>query len=435
MSKISKIKIQNFKGLEHYEGEVMGRDVYLIGKNEAGKSSFIDAVFLALNGKNPPPKPVTKGAKKGLIEVHLDDGYIVRNKLSATGKTPITLEIENINATSDKDQFVKSPRTWLNNRIGTIDFDVNDFFRKSDAEQVKYFAKVTGLDVSGIDAEIEDLSESRKYDKLRLTELQNQSGIWQAGDELKELIDVIQLSKDIADLKEKERQKAETYTHVTDGIADREKQAKEYERQVTEINAKMNGGEYFDQYGKLFVVEQGINQEIKSGYDWLEIAENKPVPNKKLEEMEAEFENSEEINNKISDAKKFALVDKQVEKTKEAIEGYNTDIQEQRDLKAKLIAEQIKIEGLTYDIENECFLFNGLPFDKTQINTASQIMAGLKIGASLLNEVKILKFDASLIDVNNFEKIQSWSKSEGIELFVELVDREAGELKIEIEEY
>jgi hypothetical protein len=31
-------------------------------------------------------------------------------------------------------------------------------------------------------------------------------------------------------------------------------------------------------------------------------------------------------------------------------------------------------------------------------------------------------------------KVKTWSKSEGIELFVELVDREDGSFKIEIEE-
>jgi hypothetical protein len=44
-----------------------------------------------------------------------------------------------------------------------------------------------------------------------------------------------------------------------------------------------------------------------------------------------------------------------------------------------------------------------------------------------------LKIDVSLIDKEN-SKSKTWSKSEGIELFVELVDREDGSLKIEIEE-
>lgn len=433
-TKIKRIKIQNFKGLKAYEGEVLGKDIYLIGKNAAGKTSFIEAVWLALTGKNIPPKPVTTGAKKGLIEVELEDGYVVRVKMNSTGKSPINFEIENLNAEDEKDQFVKAPRTWLNNRIGVIDFDVNDFFKMSDAKQVEYFCKITGLDVTEIDQQIEELSESRKFDKKKLVELQIKTGFFNAEDAEKKPVDVVKLSKEISELKENERVKSQTWNTVTDGIAEREQQAKELERQISEATAKLNGGEYVNAVGTVVNVEKGLKTQISDGYEWLKDTNNKPVPNPELERMEKEFENSEAINEKIKEAKAFKAVDEQIEKLEAAIEEATEEIQAEKDKKAAVIAEKINIEGLSYDIEKECFLFNELPFDKNQINTASQIVAGLKIGASLLNEVKILKIDASLVDKENFKKIQSWSQSEGIELFIELVDREAGALKIEIEE-
>ncbi|QHB38566.1 AAA family ATPase [Flavobacterium phage vB_FspM_pippi8-1] len=415
---IKRIKIQNFKGLTAFEGEVLGKDVYLIGKNAAGKTSFIDAVWLALTGKNIPPKPVTTGAKKGLIEVELEDGYVVRVKMNSTGKTPVNFEIENLNAESEKDQFVKAPRTWLNHRIGVIDFDVNSFFAMSDAKQVEYFCKITGLDVVEIDTNIEELTESRRFDKKKLAEAQTKTGFYQKDDLEKEPVDVVKLSKDIAELKEIERVKAEQFQKVTDGVSEREASIKEKKAKAEALLSEV----------------AILENEVKDGYSWLDIAENKPVPNSDLQTMEANLENSENINKKITEAKAYAEADKVVEKLEKAIEDANEEIQAEKDKKAAIIANKISIEGLTYDIEKECFLFNGLPFDKNQINTASQIIAGLKIGASLLNEVKVLKIDASLIDKENFGIIQSWSKEEGIELFVELVDREAGALKIEIEE-
>jgi hypothetical protein len=54
----------------------------------------------------------------------------------------------------------------------------------------------------------------------------------------------------------------------------------------------------------------------------------------------------------------------------------------------------------------------------------------MKIGSTLLNELKILKIDASLIDKVQFDKVLEWADNEGIELFVELVDREAAKLSI-----
>lgn len=434
-TKIKRIKIQNFKGLKSYEGEVLGKDVYLIGKNAAGKTSFIEAVFLALTGKNIPPKPITTGAKKGLIEIELEDGYVVRVKMNSTGKTLINFEIENLNTPDGQDPFIKAPRTWLNNRIGIIDFDVNKFFEMSDAKQVEYFCKIMGLEVSEMDEQIEEITESRKYDKKKLAELQTKTGFYNAEDASKEPINIIELSNNIRALEEEENAKSELYTKVSDGIVFRVDNAKELERQKNEILAKLEGGKYFDINGIEIVVEKGIYKQIEDGNEWLQDKENIPSENKELEKMKADFANSEYINEKIKISKEFKAADEEIEKLQEVIEKATEEIQEQKDLKAKVISEKINIEGLSYDIEKECFLFNGLPFDKNQINTASQIIAGLKIGASLLKEVKILKVDASLIDEENFKKVQQWSQSEGIELFIELVDRKAGELKIEIEEY
>jgi hypothetical protein len=416
-TQIKRIKIQNFKGLKAFEGEVLGKDVYLTGRNESGKTSFIDAVWLALTGKNIPPKPVTTGAKKGLIEVELADGYVVRTKL-AVGKTPIQFEIENLNAVDEKDKFVKAPRTWLNERIGVIDFDVNDFFKMSDAKQVEYFCKITGVDVHEQDQQIEELTDSRKFDKKKLVEFQNQTGFYNPEDVEKKPIDVVTLATEIATLKEAERVKAETWNSVTDGVATRETTIKTLK---AEIEAKLNQ-------------VKTLETEVNDGYTWLSDENNKPIPNAELQAKENTFQNSEVINARITEAKTFKEADDRIEKLETAITEATEGISAQKDAKAVIISEKINIEGLSYDVENECFLFNGLPFDKTQINTASQLIAGLKIGASLLNEVKILKIDASLIDKENFEKVQKWSGSEGIELFVELVDREAGALKIEIEE-
>jgi hypothetical protein len=417
-TQIKRIKIQNFKGLRAFEGEVLGKDVYLTGRNASGKTSFIDAVWLALTGKNTPPKPVTSGAKKGLIEVELADGYIVRMNLSTTGKTPVKFEIENLNAIEEKDKFVKAPRTWLNERIGVIDFDVNEFFKMSDAKQVEYFCKITGVDVYEIDQQIEEMTDSRKFDKKKLAEVLPLAGFFNPEDAEKSPVDVVALAKEIAVLKEAERAKAETWQKVTDGVAERE-------AKIIEVFAEIDA---------LILKRDALAQQIKDGYSWLEVSTNKPVPNKGLEAKENAFINSEVINKRIIEAKAFREADERIDALNASIEEATEAIASEKDKKAAVIAEKIAIEGLSYDVEKECFLFNDLPFDKTQINTASQLIAGLKIGASLLNEVKILKIDASLIDKENFEKVQAWSAAEGIELFVELVDREAGSLKIEIEE-
>ncbi len=177
-----------------------------------------------------------------------------------------------------------------------------------------------------------------------------------------------------------------------------------------------------------------LKEEITSGYVFLETPGNKPIPNEALAAKELEFENSSATNERITEAKRIKTVDDRIEKLTKAIEEADDEIETERAKKEGVIKEKINIEGLTYDSETSQFLFNGLPFDNTQINTASQVIAGLKIGASLLNDVRILKLDASLIDKDNFKKVQDWARDEQIELFIELVDREGQDLIIHIEE-
>jgi hypothetical protein len=118
---------------------------------------------------------------------------------------------------------------------------------------------------------------------------------------------------------------------------------------------------------------------------------------------------------------------------KKSIQEANGEIEKLKVKKAKRISDKINIKGLEYSVNEERFLWNGLPFDPKQINTASQLISGMKIGATMLRDLKILKVDASLIDKVNFDEVLAWADDEGIELFVELVDREAAKLEIIIQ--
>jgi hypothetical protein len=77
---------------------------------------------------------------------------------------------------------------------------------------------------------------------------------------------------------------------------------------------------------------------------------------------------------------------------------------------------------------------DGLPFESNQINTARKIIAGLEIQFALMSDVKIARFDGSLLDNKSIAEVENWAKEKGVQLFVELVDRDGDELKIEVQE-
>lgn len=407
--KIEAINIHNFKAIKSYKGEIGGKNVYLIGGNGKGKTSFIDAVFKGLSGKNLPSVPITDNGKKGAIEIDLGD-FIARTKFKK-GR-PTEFELENKNYEGEADKFIKSPRTYMEKRIGILDFDINEFLALSDAKQVEYVAKHLAVDFSDIDAEIEELMESRKFDKKKLAELKTKQEYFKDEDADKTIVDIVAISKEI----EAETAKSATVNKVKEGIDNRVKSIANKQAEAK----------------KLLKEAELLAKEVEDGNAWLSDPDNALMSDEVLAEKIQSRDNSTAINKTIQEAKDARANDLEIEKYEGFINEATESIEEQKELKAKRISEVISMDDLTYSTADECFLYQGRPFDKTQTNTAAQLITGMKIASMMLKELKILRVDASLIDKVEFDKVLAWADENGIELFVEFVDREATQLKIEV---
>lgn len=402
--KIVSINIKNFKGLEDVQKEINGQNVYLIGKNGSGKTSFIDAVWGGLTGKNLPEEPTHNGNKKGLIEIDLGD-CIARTKF--TKGRPTKFELERKEYEKEADKLIKSPRTYLEDRIGLLNFDIEQFFAKSNLEQVRYFSKIMSVDFSDLDADLEELAESRKFDKRKLAEFEAKNTWYKKEDIERPFINVVDLSKKISDSKDKK----ETYDKIAAGINEREAKIEALRAEIVTLEG-----------------------QVKDGQQWLNSDENKPLADEAIAKLQEELENSDELNNAKREAHEAQEAEQEVENYRKMIEEQTEEIEKKRAEKAARISKNINVKGLTYDVNEERFLYEGLPFDGKQINTAAQLIAGMKIASTMLKDLKILRVDGSLIDKDNFDDVLAWSQENDIELFVELVDREGGDLQIVVNE-
>tara|TARA_R110000796_G_scaffold74629_3_gene167804 strand:+ start:31 stop:1266 length:1236 start_codon:yes stop_codon:yes gene_type:complete len=404
---IEKINIQNFKGLKSVSQDINGKHVYLIGGNGKGKTSFIDAVWVGLTGKGIPPEPTHNGAKKGLIEIDLGD-MIARTKFTK-GK-PTRFELENKEYTKETDRFVKSPRSYMESRIGMLNFDIMDFFAKSDAEKLKYLAKIMDTDFTDLDADLEELMENRKFDKKKLAEVQLKVTYFNPEDAEKEAIDVVKLSNEIRQEEEKTRE----YERILEGVEARRMLIQGKREAIEKLEEEITTAE----------------SQIQDGGDWLEEGKNRPLMEEALKELTEKLNNANATNLKINEAKEAKKADEAAEELQGDVDNITDEIEKKREEKAIRVSEQINIPGLTYDANTEIFLYEGLPFDSSQQNTAAQLIAGMRIASTMLKDLKIMKVDASLIDSENFEKVLAWAHEENIELFIELVDRDATKLEI-----
>lgn len=134
-----------------------GRVVELTGRNRQGKSSVIDALWMALGGTDRiPDDPIHDGAEMGkvVVEIGDDDGtkYVVTRRIKAKegGGFAPSLIVEN-----EEGGKMQNPQTILNNLVGSLSYDPLQFIAMKPQEQFDLLKQF----VAGVDfAEIERLN-------------------------------------------------------------------------------------------------------------------------------------------------------------------------------------------------------------------------------------------------------------------------------------
>ena len=395
--KIEKIKIINFKGIDQIESDPRGHSVYLLGPNASDKSSFIDAAWSCMTGKNLPPEPIKKGKSSAEITVDLGE-FVAITKFKRNSRPTFTL-------TSKQSGVVKSPRNVLNELLGVIDFNPTEFFALTGKQQVEYFCEKNGLDIKSLDDDYQEIYDSRAFDKKELDKLKNALEPYDKEYVDKEFI----VAADFWEKYNKAEDDNRYYDEVNQQVQQAAADVKELEIKIESIKTEIKEKQ----------------SEMSKRVEWL--TQNPQID---TEAMKEEGDSMTEGNEKIRHAKENAERDDQIVEIEEGVKQQAKDLKAILEKKGKMITESINIEEMEFD--GEFFLFEGLPFDDTQINTASQIIAGLKMGLSMLKDVRIMRFEGSLIDKKNAAKIRKWSKENDIQLFVEIVDRDADDDKLQI---
>lgn len=174
--KIIQLHAENVKRLKAVDITPDPNDntVVISGKNENGKSSVIDSIWLALQYRaaaKENPQPLRKGESKGIITIDLGD-YIVTRRFTESDST---LEVR----TPDGSK-ITSPQKLLDGLIGDLSFDPWEFARKTEQEQRTMLAdllfKITDgkLNLADFDARKQEAYDARteaNREKKRLASL------------------------------------------------------------------------------------------------------------------------------------------------------------------------------------------------------------------------------------------------------------------------
>lgn len=409
--KIFNLEIENIKKIRVAEISPKGNTVLITGKNDAGKSTILDSMFIALTGK-VSPDPVRHGKKKGIIRVELDD-YIATKTITEKGAY---LKVEN-----KEGQSFQSPQKFLDAIIGKLSFDPMAFAGLKARDQRGTLLGLIGINFDKMDSDREAIFNDRTQTGRDLKKLE--SNIDTLGVDLENVpeteIDIFKLTREIEVEKGKERERENINTQI-DGcnitIQDLDERTKANEEEIDELLQAIKQDKE---------ATQGVRKEIE------ELQEKSEVITFDYMELERKLESAQEENDRYRAGQKTKEMMEALKDTKAAYQKKTEEIRGIDDLKQeKLKAAKLPLPGLS--VNEGGITYKGNLF--VELSSTEQLKVSLAIAMKLNPKLKVITIkDGSLIDKKNMKVIEEMAKDQDYQVWIERVD-DTGTVGIYIEE-
>jgi DNA repair exonuclease SbcCD ATPase subunit len=158
--RIIELRAENFRRLKAVAIRPDGNVVQITGANGQGKTSVLDAIWVALKGRAVAgSEPIRKGAEQAKIKVDLGELTIVRTFTQRGKDISLTTSLK---VTMADGEERKSPQAVLDALIGDLSFDPLIFERAKPVEQFEMLKKfVSGFDFEGNSERRQKLYDNR----------------------------------------------------------------------------------------------------------------------------------------------------------------------------------------------------------------------------------------------------------------------------------
>ena len=412
--KIIKLKAENIKKLIAIEIAPQGNVVKITGKNGAGKTSVLDAIFWALGGlENIQAQPIRKGEKRAEITLTLDD-LIVRRTFTEGGASALYVE-------NKEGLRFKSPQTMLDGLLGRLAFDPLEFMRMKPAAQFLTLRQLTGVDLSKLDAERVRLFDERTSINREVKSLESRVAAIEAP------VDAPDSEVNPQTLIEKINGALvlkQTFVSYGEKLSAYDAHIKTSEDEIKELN---------DRIGELQARVKFKEGIIAGSRQMIQEAQTRMssiiVPD--IEALRKELDKLD-VDNKAARAKaeKKDLRAALERKEKEA-DALTTGIASIDEDKQELVATaKFPLDGLGFG--DGIVVYNGLPLD--QASSAEQLRVSLSMAMALNPKLRVIRVsDGSLLDTDSMAIVEELARDRDYQVWMEVVD-ESGKVGVVIED-
>lgn len=403
---IISLESENVKRLKAVRIEPDGKPVILTGKNEQGKSSIIDSLYIALTGKLGD-KPVRDGATKARIT--LDTGeYFAERVIPAGGSPKLIVR----NADGEK---VKSPQTILDTLFNEMAMDPFEFARMKAKDQREILLKTAGIDLTEWEGRYR-AAYDRRTEANR--DVKKSEAAWQSAEKVPDGTpnEVVSATELIAEI-------------------DRMKSLRLARREALDAKERMEG-EIAGAKERIADLERRLQEEKRS----LQSAEQKvagiAIPDApgtdEIEAASAKLSEVEQTNELVRKKKLVEGYRKQYLENQKAAESADETVQFILSEKERMLAEaDFGVPGLS--ISDDGVTFEDMPF--SELSTARKIQVSVAMAMRQNPRLRIVIIrEGALIGTEIWNAIVEQCRENGFQLWVEKFQEEAGSVGLHIED-
>lgn len=426
------LQAQNFKILKAIDIRPGDGPVIIGGNNEQGKSSVMDAIWVALAGRSvAPPKPIRKGEEECRIQLTVGEGeaveYVVQRKFTAKEGGTYT---DSIKVLDDRGRIVPGPQAVLDNLLGGIGFDPFAFTKLKPEDQATQLLQLVPLPI-----DLEEFAEEDRRDYATRT-ARNRDAETLAG-QLQGLAHYEDAPAEPVD-REAIVQQLATAAETNGQLAAEQREREDTARVAGERRA--HGEELRTRAAALRAEADRLDASAKADDADAERLEKvlaalpalaAPV---NTEDLRTKLAEAEATNAKVDANRRRAEVEerrKALVAESEALTAAMEGRKEQR--RAALQKAKMPVEGLGFAVNEKgkaVVTFDDLPFE--QASTAQQIKASTAIAMAANPELRILRIkDGSLLDANTMKMVADMAAEQDFQLWVEIVGEGAAGIIIE----
>jgi hypothetical protein len=399
--RIIELRASNFARLVAVEIRPDGTLVPIVGKNSAGKTSVLTAIWTALMGRAvAPADPIHDGAERAVIR--LDIGEAVITRTFARGKLgELTTDLKVVAA--DGARVGTKPQDWINRTLAATCFNPLEFVRQPAKVQFDTLRKfVPGVDFDDIARKRQNAFDLRTASNHRLNDakVRAETIVLPPGPE-PAAVDTADLVMRLGDATEANSNRAATVAEIA--------------------RLNNNAGRLLDGAEQLRARANTMEQQAAQDQDRAAALEKQLPAVVDTAAISAQLANAQTVQQVRAkfDERRRALAE--IDGHKITSDGLTEIINTLDKKKADAIAAaKLPVPGLSFGDDN-AVLLNGVPL--SQAGTAEKIRVSVAVGMALNPALRVLLIDeGSELDKESLALVEKMAKEHDFQVWIARVD-------------